>query len=142
MQCERDVPKFGSAHARHAYIDCQGLHVQTVDSYTMPVAAKVFITPGGPVTTHHVDLSIGASDAKCQIMKQVEHARIVLVNITRPMIAQVMADPCQGVGIILIAMTIDDVQALPGVSVKEAQPVGGGLCRKRCLCARAATSNE
>ena len=90
--------------------------MQTVDSYTVPVAAKVFITPGRPVTTYHVDLSVGASDAKSQIMKQVEHPWIVLVNITRPVIAQVMADPCQGVGIILCCSSTEtgfSTQAAP-----------------------------
>ena len=87
MQCQCQVAKFGSVHTRDAYIDRHRLHVQTVPRHPVGVGPKVLIAPRCSVTTHDFDFGVSPSAGKSQIMKQVEHARIVLVNIAGPVIA-------------------------------------------------------
>jgi len=64
-------------------------------------------------------------------MKQIEHAGIVFMNITRPVVAQVLAYTPEGFGIISISVTVDDIKPLFGVCVKKVKSIRGfgGECR-------------
>ena len=73
-------------------------------------------------------------------MEQVEHTRIVLVNVASPMIAQVMIDSRQRAGIIGIAVAIQDVQPFPSVGMKEMKPIWD--FRRCSICCRRTKTAE
>jgi len=102
--------------------------------YAVTVGAKIFITPRCPITAHHIDFGIGASDGKGQVMEQIEHTRIVVVNIPSPVVTLIMTDPRDRIGIILIAVTVNDVKPLIGVRVKEAQSICNLPRKMSSLC--------
>ena len=56
-------------------------------------------------------------------MQQVKDTRIVVTNVASPVIAQIMVQLCERVGIISVPMPVNDIDFLASVSVKEAQPV-------------------
>ena len=67
-------------------------------------------------------------------MEQIEHTRIVVVNIPSPVVTQIMTDPRDRIGIILIAVTVNDVKPLIGVRVKEAQSICNLPRKMSSLC--------
>lgn len=118
MQGQRGVSKPGCGHTRDANIDGLRLHVRAVPGYGVSVTAQILVAPGRPVAANHVDLGAGTSQGYGEIVEQVEHPWIVLVDRTRPAVAQKLIHTQQRVRIVDVAMTVHDFEASPGVCIK------------------------
>lgn len=118
MQGQRGVSKPGCGHTRDANIDGLGLHVQAVPGYGVPMTTQVLVAFGRPIAAYHVDFSARTSQSCGEIVEQVEHPRIVLVDRTRPAVAQKLIDPQQHVRIVNVSMTVHDFEASPRVCIK------------------------
>ena len=57
-------------------------------------------------------------------MQQIEDARIVFVNIARPMITKISVELSQSFRIVSVTVPINDVDPLSGMSVKQAKTIG------------------
>ena len=88
----------------------------------MAMGPQIFIAPGRPVATDNVDLGIGPAQADNQIVQKIEHARVVVMDVAGAMISQEVVKAIQGLGQILTASAIYDVEVLAGVRVKKFEP--------------------
>lgn len=140
MHGQCSITKFGCTHTRNANINGHCLHVQAVPRYAVAVRSKIFIAPWRPVTAHDINLRVRTSQCDRQIVKQIEDTRIVLVNVASAMIAQVMIDERQRLGIISIPVPIDDFEPFPSVGVKEMKTIWD--FRRRSICCRRAKTAE
>ena len=87
MQAESRIAELGSAHPRYANIDRHSLHVQAVLRHAVAVTTEILIAPWRAVTAHHIDLGVRTAKRHGQIMQKIEYPRIVVANISSPMIA-------------------------------------------------------
>ena len=115
----------------YANIDRHGLHVEAVLGHAVSVGAEVFIAPGRAVAAYDIDLGVGTPQRHGQIMQKIEDARIVVVNIAGAVVAQILIQPRQGIGIVGIPVPVHDVEPFPGVGVKEVQAIGN--LKGRCI---------
>jgi len=123
MQGESGIAKLGRRNTGNANINCHGLHVKTVLGDPVPVTAKVLIAPRGSIPADDINLGIGSSHSKRQIMKQIENPGIVYADVAGAVVAQVVVQFCQGPRIVIVSMAVHDIEALTSVGVKEVQTV-------------------
>lgn len=126
-QCESRVPKPGSGKIGQANVDGFGQHVEAVlsDPRVGVTGTQEFVGLWSAVSADYIDLVVGLADRCEQVVKQVEDVRVVVVNLAATPVAEEVVKPIESAGEISIAAAIDDVDALIGVGVEEAQPVLG-----------------
>jgi hypothetical protein len=132
MQSPCRVTNRGGWHPADAKINGHGLHVQAVSSHAMPVCAEKLIGPGRAVTTDDINLGLRATQRNEQIMQQVKHSGIVGKNVAGPMIPQKMIHLHKDSVIVSVTITVDNVKAPFGVSVKKMQPIWSSQ-RRACI---------
>ena len=122
MKRESRIAKGRSRYAGNTNVDGHGLHVQAVEGNAVAMCPQIFIAPRRPVATDNVDLGIGPAQADNQIVQKIEHARVVVMDVAGAMISQEVVKAIQGLGQILTASAIYDVEVLAGVRVKKFEP--------------------
>jgi hypothetical protein len=122
MKRESRIAKGRSRYAGNTNVDGHGLHVQAVEGNAVAMCPQIFIAPRRPVATDNVDLGIGPTQADNQIVQKIEHARVVVMDVAGAMISQEVVKAIQGLGQILTASAIYDVEVLAGVRVKKFEP--------------------
>src|SRR5271163_3204195 len=100
MECQCSVPHLRSGYPGHSYINGHSLHVKAVNGYAVPVSSEEFVAPGRAVAADNVNLKIGISERGHQVVQKVEHARIVLVNLSGAMVPQVIVQARQRILVI------------------------------------------
>jgi len=95
MQGQSCVPKFSRRDIRHPNVNGHGLHVQAMPRNPVPMGAEVLVAEWCPVAANHSDFGVALPGSNCQIVEQVEHARVVLPNVASPVIAQIVIQPCE-----------------------------------------------
>src|SRR5437879_1211283 len=95
------------------------------------MAAKIAIAPGSAIAAHNIDLSFRLSDSVGEITQQIKQPRIDMVDGPGAMVAQEMFELLNGLGHILVAHAIDNVNPLIGMRVIKAQPMGFAVVRRR-----------
>ena len=96
---------------------------------TVAVFAKVVVAPRRAIAADDVDLVVGMTQLYQQIVEQIEFLDVVILHVIGAMVAQEVVEFRNLLGNILIADAIDDIDALAGVKVVEAQAVLLG-CRR------------
>jgi len=107
--------------------------VQAVPGHTVPVSAQVLIGAWCAVTADHVDFSVRTSQGNHQIAEQVKEPRIVFVNLTIPVVTQILIDPRQSVGIVAVPMAVHDVEPFSRVGVIKMQAVWPSSRKRRTV---------
>lgn len=106
---------------RDANIDRVRLHVLAIFCDPGGAAAEKLIAPGGTVAADDIDLRAGMADRGGKIGKNVEDARIVVLDVAGAVVAEEMIKPLFGLRKIKIAAAVNDVDAFAGVRMKEAE---------------------
>jgi hypothetical protein len=119
--------------SRDANIDRVSLHMQAILCDADRAGAEEFIAPGGTVAADDIDLPARMTDSGGEIEKNVEDARIVVLDVAGAMIAKEMVELFFGLRNIKIAAPVNDVDAFTGVRMIEAKIVflGGRIVRNR-----------
>ena len=86
--------------------------------------AEEFVAPRRAIPADDVDLKIRIAKFRRQVVQEVEHAGIVLMNFAGAVVAQILAEASQGFLIIALVIAVDDIQALSGMSVEKMKVVG------------------
>lgn len=98
--------------------------METVASDTVSMSAEEFVAPRRAIATKDVDLKVRIPECGRQVVEQVEHSRVVLVNCAGAVIAQIMVEANAGILIVSFAIAVDDVEALSGMCMEQPQTVG------------------
>src|SRR5690242_10174679 len=98
--------------------------MQAMPCYAVAVRSEVFIAPRRAIPAHDVDFRIRTSQCRIQIVQQIEDARIVFVNIARPMITKISIELSQSFRIISVPVPINDVDPLSRMGVKQTKTIG------------------
>src|SRR5215831_18130483 len=123
MQAQGSVAKLSRGHSRETNIDSHRLQMQAVQGHAVPVGPEILVAPRRPVAANHVNFGGGPCQGNSKIMEQIQHPRIVLVNLASPVVTQIVIDPRQSTDIVHVPMTVLDVEPFPGVGVKETKAV-------------------
>lgn len=125
MQAQGCVAQFRRWNPGQANVDGFSLHVQAMTRHAGVGAARPqeFIAPKGAVTTNHVDLTIGVSERRSQIVKEIEEARIEMTYISGAVVAQKIVELVERFGDVLVTAAINNVEPLTRVSVIKAQVI-------------------
>jgi len=108
--------------------------VQAVPGHSVAVHPQVLIRVRRPVPAYDFNLPIGMSHSTNYIVQQIENAGVVLTDVTRPVVTQVLIDSRQGCGIVHIASTIHNVKPLLRVDVVKVELIYGVLGQARGSC--------
>ena len=127
MQFKSGIAQLGCRHTRQPDINRFRLHVQAVlgDSGVRAARPQKLVRAGSAISADDIDLGRGTTEGSCQVVQQVEHARIVVVHITGAIVAQVLVEAVERLRQVCVATAIDDVEPLVGMGVVEPQPVFG-----------------
>ena len=130
-QCQSGIAQLGSGHARKADIDRFRLHVQTVlgDSGVRTARPQKLIRAWRSISADDIDLGRGTTEGSGQIVQQVKHARIVVVDVAGAIVAQVLVEAVERLRQIRVAPAVHDVEPLVGMGVVEQQAVFGARWR-------------
>jgi len=142
---ERGIAKVSRGHARNAYVYGHRLHMQAVPGHGVSMGAQILVGAGGPVAADNVDFGVRASEGNHQVAEQVQQAGIVSMNFSGSIVAQILIDPRLGTGVVILAVTIHEVEPFPGVDMKEAQPVRARVWEgwtRACAGQRAKGTND
>jgi len=108
--------------------------VQAVPGHSVAVHPQVLIRVRRPVPAYDFNLPIGMSHGTNYIVQQIENAGVVLTDVTRPVVTQVLIDSRQGCQIVHIASTIHNVKPLLRVDVVKVELINGVLGQVRGSC--------
>jgi hypothetical protein len=97
--------------------------METVLSDPVSVSTKKFVAPGSAIAAKHIDLEIRRPETGSQVVEQVEHSRVVIVNGAGAVVPQIAVQVSERFLIISVAITVDDVQVLSRMGVKQSQAV-------------------
>lgn len=125
MQLQGCISQARGFDTRNADIDCHRLHMQTVQGHTMTMSAEKFVAPRRAIAANDINFSIGPSNGSGQVVKEVEHSRIVVVNVTGAMIAKIFIESGQSFRNIKVTLPIDNVESFAGVRVEKVQAIFG-----------------
>lgn len=81
----------------------------------MTVRAQELITPGRTVAAEHVNFRIGLFQFVFEIMKQIEHTWIIMADISRSTVSQVLVQPSQCLREVTVTPPIDNIEPFAGV---------------------------
>jgi hypothetical protein len=131
MQCQGSIAQLGSGHSRKPDINRFRLHVQTVlgDSGVRAARPQKLIRTWSSISADDVDLGRGTTEGSGQIVQQVKHAWIVVVDVAGAIVAQVLVEAVERRRQIRVAPAVHDVEPLVGVGVVEQQAVFGDRWR-------------
>ena len=129
---QRRVAQTGCRHSRDTNINCFPAHVLAMFGNSHSRAPEIFVAPRCAITADDVDFGFGSSQARSQIIQQVEKPRIKSGHIARSMISQKMIQPAHGVWNIGVAPTVHDVDSLMGVQMEKNQSAFCGTGIRRC----------
>jgi len=108
--------------------------VQAVPGHSVAVHPQVLIRVWRPVPANDFNLPIGMSHSTNYVVQQIENAGVVLTDVTRPVVTQVLIYSRQGCGIVDIASTIHNVKPLSRVDVVKVELICGVLGQARGRC--------
>src|SRR5580765_6121239 len=97
--------------------------MQAVDGHAMSMGAQELIAPRRAVAADDINLEIRIPEFGREVVQQVEHPRIIFMNLAGAVVAQIMVQLRQRFWIIAGAVTVNDIQTLASVSVKKMQAV-------------------
>ena len=123
MQREGSISHSCGRNPGYPNVDGHALHMETVASDTVSMSAEEFVAPRRAIATEDVDLKIRIPECGSQVVEQVEHSRVVLVNCTGPVVAQIAVEANVGILIVSFAIAVDDVEALSRMCVEQPQAV-------------------
>jgi len=131
------IPQRESINPGDTNIDGVCLHVQAAPGDTRRAGAKEFVAPGSSVAADNLNLCRGMTEGRRQIGQNVENARIVVLYLSRAMIAKEMVELLLRFGKESIAAPVDDVDVLTcvGMVEPEAMKVGVAGIDGRCAAA-------
>ena len=89
----------------------------------MSMGAQELVAPRRAVAADDINLEIGIPEFGREVVQQVEHPRIIFMNLAGAVVAQIVVQLRQRFWIIAGAVTVDDIQTLASVSVKKMQAV-------------------
>jgi hypothetical protein len=72
--------------------------MQAVLGYAVTGRAEEFVTPWRAIASDHVDFRGRLAQNTSEVVQQVENLRIVLVNIPGAVVAQIIVELCERVG--------------------------------------------
>jgi len=102
----------------------------------MPMCAEEFIAPRSAVTADYINLKIRISERGRQVVKEVEHAGIVVMNFASTVVAQITVQASQGLLVVACSIAVNDVQSFSGMRVNQMQLIRTVRNRLRLgLCA-------
>ena len=142
LQMERGVAQRQGIHAGYADIDGVRLHVQAIFGDARRTRTEKLVTPLRPVTANNVYLPTGMSNRCGEIGQNVKHVWIVVLHRAGAMIAQKMIELVFGLWKILVAATINDIDALACMRVVQTEPMlvtagrGRHFATGRKVCAK------
>lgn len=123
VQTQGSIPQKRGLDSGDANINGHGVHMKAMKGDAVPMSAQEFVTPRGAVAADDVDLRVASTQAGAQVVQQIEHARIVMVNRSGAVIPQVKIKRCERFGNVMVALAIQEVEMLACVSVKEPQMI-------------------
>jgi hypothetical protein len=123
LKGESRVPEIGSSHARQTDIDRHGLHVQALASDSITMRPQEFIAPGRAVPADYADLGVGLTQLGREIVQQVENPGVVVADVAGTVVTQIPIQAIKRFGKIPAALAIDDIQAFPGMQMKELEAI-------------------
>jgi hypothetical protein len=118
-------------------IDGVCLHVQAAPSDTRRAGAKKLVAPGSSVAADNLNLGRGMAEGRRQIGQDVENARIVVLYLSRAMIAKEMVELLFRFGKEGIAAPVHDVDVLTCVGMVEPEAMKVGVAGIGAGCAAA-----
>jgi len=107
--------------SRDANIDGVRLHVQAILCDSGRTSAQKFIAPRGTISAYDIDLPVRMTDSGGKIGKNVEDARIVVLDVAGAMIAKKMVQLFFSFRKIDIPTAIHDVNVLTRMRMIEAK---------------------
>lgn len=125
MQFKRGVPHDRGWNSGQTNVDGFCLHVEAVlgDARVRVSVPQILVAPRRAVSTDDINLAIAVMKRSGQVVKQVEQARIKVVDITGAMIPKKAIQLRQGLLRVGVAPAIYEVESLAGVGMIEAQPI-------------------
>jgi hypothetical protein len=93
--------------------------METVTSDAVSMTTEELVAPGGAVTADNINLKIGIPERGSQVVEEIEHPGIVLMNLAGAVVVQITVQALQRFLIVTSTIAIDDVQAFSGMRVKK-----------------------
>jgi len=87
------------------------------------MSAEEFVAPRSAIATEDVDLKVRIPECGSQVVEQVEHSRVALVNCAGPVVAQITVEANVGILIVSLTIAVDDVEVLSRMCVERPQAV-------------------
>jgi hypothetical protein len=98
------IPHSCGRNPGYPNVDGHGLHMETVASDTVSMSAEEFVAPRSAIATEEVDLKVRIPECGSQVVEQVEHLRVALVNCAGPVVAQITVEANVGILIVSVAL--------------------------------------
>jgi hypothetical protein len=119
MQGKRGISQDRSLNARNSNINRHRLHVQTATSDPVSVCPQKLITPRRAVSTDNIHLGIWLAEFRRQVVDQVEDTGIIMMDITGPVIAQIVIELLERFRDVLITPTVHDIDSITRMGMVE-----------------------
>ncbi len=115
------VPELQGRRPGKTNIDRFGLHMQAVLGDAGRVGTQVFVAFRRPITANDMDFGVRTADGLFRIPQDIENPWIVMMHLSRAVIAEEMIQLRQRGGDICIAMAIHNIQMFAGMSMVKPQ---------------------
>jgi hypothetical protein len=123
MQRKGSIPHSCARNPGYPNVDGHGLHMETVARDTVSTSAEEFVAQRRAIATEDIDLKVRIPECGSQVVEQVEHSRVVLVNCAGPVVAQITVEANVSILIVSFAIAVDDVEVLSRMCVEQPQVV-------------------
>jgi len=130
-QCQCRIAQRKRIDTRNANINGVSLRVLAVLGHPRRTGAKKFVAPRGPVPTNDLDLRAWMPNRRGHIGKNVEHSRVIMLDVAGTMIAQEMVQLFFSFWKVDISATVHNVNVFACMSVIKAEMMflgRSGLC--------------
>jgi hypothetical protein len=119
MQRQREIAEFRCPGSRQANVDRHSLHMQAMQRNPAAMDPQVFIAPGRTISADYIDLGPWATRGLEQLIKKIEHSRVVVAHFSRPVITEKMIEFGERGGDVGVTVSVHDIQLFTSVCMKE-----------------------
>ena len=116
-QSQGRVSELQGRRPRKTNINRFGLNMQAVLGDARRMGTQILVAFGRPITANDVDFGVRTANGLFSIPQDIENPRIVVMHLSRAVVAQKMVQLRQRGGDIRIAMAIHDIQMFTGMGM-------------------------
>ena len=91
----------------------------------MAVFTEIVVAPRSAIAADDIDDAVGMAEAGHQIVEQIELPDVIVLDVSGAMVSEEVVELRDSFGNVVVANTVDDVDALTGVQVIQMQAVAG-----------------